>query len=148
MHARTNAPHAHTCTHIHTINRSRRQVPSLQPDLQGKVAGRTYGSPPRYCRRGTGPYDWDTLPSFHTGGENPAFLTYKDVDTAKTVYSLWIGGRVWLADSLYVTRNPPACRHITLCSRTLIGGASLPTACFIICNGWQGHHNGSVIVSC
>lgn len=52
MHARTHAPHAHTCTHIHTINRSRRQVPSLQPDLQGKVAGRTYGSPPRYCRRG------------------------------------------------------------------------------------------------
>jgi len=49
----------------------------------------------------TGPYDWDMLPSFHTGGENPAFLTYKDVDTAKTVYSLWIGGRVWLADSLY-----------------------------------------------
>jgi len=49
----------------------------------------------------TGPYNWEKQPSFVTGGENPAFVTYIDPDTQKTVYSLWIGGNVWLADSLY-----------------------------------------------
>eukprot|EP00037_Helgoeca_nana_P002527 m.34416 g.34416 ORF g.34416 m.34416 type:complete len:358 (+) comp12652_c0_seq1:44-1117(+) len=46
----------------------------------------------------TGPYDWTTYPSISTGGgENPAFVVFKN-GTA-TVYSLWIGGHIQVADS-------------------------------------------------
>ena len=48
----------------------------------------------------TGPWDWSkpTLPT--QGGENPAFITYQDPKSGKTVYSMWMGGSVRLADNL------------------------------------------------
>jgi len=46
----------------------------------------------------TGPYDWSAQPSLPTGGgENPAFVTFVDPTTGKTVYSLWISGKVRIA---------------------------------------------------
>jgi hypothetical protein len=48
----------------------------------------------------TGPYEWTSRPTISTdGGENPAFVTYKDPQSGKLVYSLWIGGAVRLASS-------------------------------------------------
>lgn len=46
----------------------------------------------------TGPWEWDSRPDIPTdGGENPAFVVFnKD---GKSVYSLWIGGSVRIADS-------------------------------------------------
>eukprot|EP00038_Savillea_parva_P026288 m.52918 g.52918 ORF g.52918 m.52918 type:complete len:394 (+) comp7413_c0_seq1:3-1184(+) len=49
-----------------------------------------------------GPWDWTSQPNMSTGGgENPAALVFPNKTTGKTVYSIWIGGRVHVADSPY-----------------------------------------------
>ena len=48
----------------------------------------------------TGPWDWKGQKNVCDNcGENPAFVAFKDGD--KSVYSLWVGGKVWKADSPY-----------------------------------------------
>lgn len=49
----------------------------------------------------TGPYDWAAQPDVNSSSENPAFVVYTDPATSKVVYSLWVGGRVLVADSVY-----------------------------------------------
>ena len=50
-----------------------------------------------------GPWEWTSRPDLPTdGGENAAFVTYRNQSSnggATTVYSLWIGGTVRVADS-------------------------------------------------
>jgi len=48
----------------------------------------------------TGPFDWASRPQLPLADENPAFVVYTDAATSKTVYSLWLGGMVRLADSV------------------------------------------------
>ena len=48
----------------------------------------------------TGPYDWASRPQLPLADENPAFVVYVDAATSKTVYSLWLGGMVRVADSV------------------------------------------------
>ena len=47
----------------------------------------------------TGPYDFTTFADLPLTGENPAAVTFMDPATRKTVYSLWSGGQVHVADS-------------------------------------------------
>lgn len=50
----------------------------------------------------TGPYDWVSQPTLPTGGgENPAFVVYDDPKTGNPVYSLWISGKIRIANSPY-----------------------------------------------
>jgi hypothetical protein len=63
------------------------------------------GGPPRIMHgiadSVTGPYDWHSQKDVCAScGENPAAVVYKD-ESGKTVYSLWVGGVVWAADSAY-----------------------------------------------
>eukprot|EP00936_MAST-01D_sp_MAST-1D-sp1_P002676 g2676.t1 len=47
-----------------------------------------------------GPWEWASRPDLPTeGGENAAFVTYRNQSSGATVYSLWIGGTVRVADS-------------------------------------------------
>ena len=47
-----------------------------------------------------GPWDWTSRPDLPTeGGENAAFVTYRNQSSGAMVYSLWIGGTVRVADS-------------------------------------------------
>ena len=52
-----------------------------------------------------GPYDWTTQPSISisTLGEfdGPKSVVYQDELSNQTKYSLWLGGGVYVADSLY-----------------------------------------------
>ena len=47
----------------------------------------------------TGPYDWNTYPNLPLPNINPASVTFVDPATNKTVYTLWSGGQVHVADS-------------------------------------------------
>ena len=49
----------------------------------------------------TGPWDWTSRPGISTeGGENPAFVVFQDPEQHnKTVYSLWLAGKVRTAAS-------------------------------------------------
>lgn len=53
----------------------------------------------------TGPYTWGKQPDIHIDplGEfnGPKSVVYNDSSTGKTVYSLWLGGGVYLSDNLY-----------------------------------------------
>lgn len=45
-----------------------------------------------------GPWEWSSRPDLPTeGGENAAFVTYRNQSSGATVYSLWIGGTVRVA---------------------------------------------------
>jgi hypothetical protein len=47
----------------------------------------------------TGPWDWTSRPEIcEKCGENPAFVAFTDA-SGKKVYSLWVGGAIWTADS-------------------------------------------------
>jgi len=48
----------------------------------------------------TGPWEWTSQPDIKTYGENPAFVVFKNA-SGKTIYSLWEGGIVRVADSPY-----------------------------------------------
>lgn len=46
----------------------------------------------------TGPWDWKSQKDVcQKCGENPAFVAFKDGGTS--VYSLWVGGKIWKADT-------------------------------------------------
>ena len=46
----------------------------------------------------TGPYTWAVQPEL-PGAENPASITFTDPQTGALVYTLWLGGRVFVASS-------------------------------------------------
>jgi hypothetical protein len=46
----------------------------------------------------TGPYNWHHLPDMPAGGENPAFVVFKNESTGRRVYSLWMGGTIRVAE--------------------------------------------------
>lgn len=63
----------------------------------------------------TGPYDWTQFEDLPLPNENPAAVTFIDPVTNKTVYSLWSGGRVHVADS-------PASAFVEVAGFTYPGG--------------------------
>ena len=67
----------------------------------------------------TGPYDWNTFADLPLPYENPAAVTFVDPATNKTVYSLWSGGRVHVADS-------PASAFVEVAGFTYPGGNPAP----------------------
>jgi len=49
----------------------------------------------------TGPWDWTSKPTIPTlGGENPAHVAFTDAKTGKMMHSLWIAGKIRMAESL------------------------------------------------
>ena len=48
----------------------------------------------------TGPFDWASEPNISSAAINPGYLEYIDNTTARTLYSLWSGGDILVADTL------------------------------------------------
>ena len=49
----------------------------------------------------TGPWDWSSQPNISSAAINPGFLAFKNASSGATVFSLWTGGDILTAESLY-----------------------------------------------
>jgi len=67
----------------------------------------------------TGPYDWTTFDDLVLTGENPAAVAFVDPATNKTVFTLWSGGQVHVADS-------PASPFVAVAGFSYPGGNPAP----------------------
>jgi len=71
-------------------------VPLYQPASLWHVITTMHGK----AAAPTGPFDWAAEPNISSAAINPGFLEFVDGATGRTVYSLWTGGDVLVADSL------------------------------------------------
>ena len=70
-------------------------VPVYKPGSLGEVKTTAHG----VAASVAGPYDWSTYPDLPLTGINPAAVTFTNA-SGSTVYSLWVGGRVYTSESL------------------------------------------------